>query len=746
MAHFIGLIGLFAMSPTIGNGRITDVAYYVATDGSDTNPGTIDRPFRTVTKAVTVLEPGATCYLRSGRYYETVRIKNLNGTAQNPIVFAAYRDEKVDFDGSVEIDAQWTVYKGAIYMAKLKRPVWQLFINRKSLCSARWPNGNWLDGTIWDKTKSMSWPEKGMSRFGHVYNRELKALDFSLSDGGIVIVNSGSFRTYKTFVLEHEPCSDNFTFDTANVQVHFSYEDHAEKHGYFLEGKLGLLDVEGEWFYEPEDSTVYVWPPGGANPNVLDVRGKTQSYSFDVSNSCHIKLAGIDFFGTTFRFLDCHYIVVEDCDLLYPSYSRRMLRSMGPIEVTALLVSNEFEPAYNIVCNCTFEYADGPGLELNGLGNRVENCYFHDIDYSCTYKGGYTLNMIDAPELVFRRNTVHTTGASETVRAGVRSVIELNDLSRSGHLQNDGAMIQVSVKQQDQSEIRFNWLHDTTKQGLRFDNSNKPNSPWGQNGRAHHNVAWRTDRIFAKGDKHFIYNNLSFDSHKNDLVISSDIEINGRNFSTITRNNIAGTLSGHITRTGREYSVPGLADHNWIGDVEHRDVRSQLRDPDNLDFRPRRDSELIDAGAAMEGFDHHYLGKAPDIGPYEYGDKNYWIPGRKWPEASSPVPPDKSTSVKLDVDLMWLGCYRAESHDVYFGTSETEIGAADRRSLSFKGNKSSNIFDSIEGTLQPYATYYWRIDAVRDTDTIKGRVWSFTTGSRLRAENSQLIDEGKRAR
>ena len=45
--------------------------------------------------------------------------------------------------------------------------------------------------------------------------------------------------------------------------------------------------------------------------------------------------------------------------------------------------------------------------------------------------------MIDAPELVFRRNMVHTTGASETVKAGVRSLIELNDLSRSGYLQNN---------------------------------------------------------------------------------------------------------------------------------------------------------------------------------------------------------------------------------------------------------------------------------------------------------------------
>ena len=59
----------------------------------------------------------------------------------------------------------------------------------------------------------------------------------------------------------------------------------------------------------------------------------------------------------------------------------------------------------------------------------------------------------------------------------------------------------------------------------------------------HHNVAWKTDRIFFKGDEHFIYNNLSFDSNQNDLIISSDVKIQGHNHSTITRNNLANTMS-----------------------------------------------------------------------------------------------------------------------------------------------------------------------------------------------------------
>ena len=43
-----------------------------------------------------------------------------------------------------------------------------------------------------------------------------------------------------------------FDFDADTVMVHFSYKDRVERHGYFLEGKKELIDVENEWFYEPK--------------------------------------------------------------------------------------------------------------------------------------------------------------------------------------------------------------------------------------------------------------------------------------------------------------------------------------------------------------------------------------------------------------------------------------------------------------------------------------------------------------
>ena len=701
--------------------------WYVATNGNDANPGTLAKPFRSIQRAASRMKAGDICYLRAGRYHEQVIMKDVHGQSDKPIIFTSYKNEKVILDGTVQIRSKWTKHKDHIYKTQVDNPIWQLFVNGKSVCSARWPNGNWDDGSIWDKSKSMAWPEKKKSHFGMHYNSGLQELDGSLV-GAMIIINSGSFKTYASRVTQHIPGTAYFSYDHSRVKRHFGTYP-VEKHGYFLEGQLGLLDVPGEWHFDSENKTIYLWPPDNRNPDDLEVCGKVQSYAFEGSSSSYILLKRLDFFGTTFKFEDCHHVTVQDCDFLYPSYSKRMLGDLETFDVTTMITSREYTPAYNKVVNCLFEYMDGPAIKMTGLGNVIENCYVHDVDYSCTYEGGWTINTVDAPELLFRRNTVHTTGASELFKSGARNIIELNDLSRSGFLQNDGSLIQVSVKSQNGTVVRYNWVHDGVKQGIRFDNSNKPGSRWGEGGRVHHNVAWKTDRIYFKGDKHFIHNNLSFDSKLNDLIISSELEINGRNYETITRNNIAGTFSGNRKKPGKDYPVPGIVDHNWTADIKKRDIGTQLRDSDNLDFRPRIGSELIDAGDFLEGYNFPYQGEKPDIGPYEYGDLNYWIPGCRAEKASRPIPPDGNNTIRVDADLMWLQAYRSKSNHVYFGESRQRIKEADKSDKEYQGVQKNNIY-TPKG-LKSNKVYYWRIDAEVDGELRKGDIWSFTTNKTM---------------
>ena len=121
-----------------------------------------------------------------------------------------------------------------------------------------------------------------------------------------------------------------------------------------------------------------------------------------------------------------------------------------------------------------------------------------------------------------------------------------------------------------------------------------------------------------------------------------------------------------------------------------------------------------------------YLGRDPDIGPYEFGDTLYWIPGRRLISASRPIPSSGGTSHYEFVDLIWLEGYGSVSSDIYFGTGPVLVENADPASPEYKGNQVSNIFNP--GGLTGGETYYWRVDAVKETGIEKGEVWGFKAG------------------
>ncbi len=68
--------------------------YYVALNGSDSNAGTLGSPFRTIEKAVTLVQPGQTIYVRGGTYNLTATIAIAkNGAANSLISLSAYQGE-----------------------------------------------------------------------------------------------------------------------------------------------------------------------------------------------------------------------------------------------------------------------------------------------------------------------------------------------------------------------------------------------------------------------------------------------------------------------------------------------------------------------------------------------------------------------------------------------------------------------------------------------------------------------------
>lgn len=87
-------------SPTV-NTNSEDAAntYYVSIAGDNTNPGTIDSPWKTLQYAADHADPGSYVYIRGGVYHQKLRITRGGSAAAGPIVFSGYPNETAVLDG-----------------------------------------------------------------------------------------------------------------------------------------------------------------------------------------------------------------------------------------------------------------------------------------------------------------------------------------------------------------------------------------------------------------------------------------------------------------------------------------------------------------------------------------------------------------------------------------------------------------------------------------------------------------------
>lgn len=106
-----------------------------AANASDDNPGTADKPWRTIGKASATAKAGDVVLIHAGRYPEVVTVKN-SGTPQKPIVFKGFGDDEVLLDGADEIPAEkWQLSPGSknILAIPLGRDPGQVLVDGKPI-------------------------------------------------------------------------------------------------------------------------------------------------------------------------------------------------------------------------------------------------------------------------------------------------------------------------------------------------------------------------------------------------------------------------------------------------------------------------------------------------------------------------------------------------------------------------------------------------------------------------------------
>ena len=166
----------------------------------------------------------------------------------------------------------------------------------------------------------------------------------------------------------------------------------------------------------------------------------------------------------------------------------------------------------------------------------------------------------------------------------------------------------------------------------------------------------------------------------------------------------------------------------------------------SYDFRPRKGSVFIDAGKIIEGINdgqdenfYHpstynyqnrkYVGNAPDIGPYEYGDSVYWIPGYRSASPSIPIPRDGAKNVSLEYGLAWNYPWKED----YTGTSAIVAISGPGLVKTQTFNYPNNV---MFVKLVPGGIYNWTVTV----DGVTSKSWSFTAEDMVYPLNDRSID------
>lgn len=74
--------------------------YYVSAAGSDSNPGTLEKPFKSIKKAFSMVMPGGTIYVRGGIYNESITITSSGSEDKGYITITNYPGESPILEGS----------------------------------------------------------------------------------------------------------------------------------------------------------------------------------------------------------------------------------------------------------------------------------------------------------------------------------------------------------------------------------------------------------------------------------------------------------------------------------------------------------------------------------------------------------------------------------------------------------------------------------------------------------------------
>lgn len=578
---------------------------YVATNGNDSNSGTISSPYKTFSKAVSVMSAGKTCIIRGGVYQEALLVGK-SGTAGNYITFKAADGEKVDIRATTVVNG-WQLHSGSIYKTNVTMAIDSRFRavyhNTEFMDLARWPNN--IDNNRW--TLNTIPVTGGDGAYFSVSS--IPSIDWTGAKVYYLGAHSGASWTRTitsntTTRIDHALVDiTKWPFTPHNPTVWQSQAGNNRGQLYLFD-KLEALDYAREWYYDSANAVLYFQAPDGKVPADGSVEIAVRKYNAELTGK-YIKIEGLDFFGGSIKISGTNNVFLNN-RVIHGSEGYDNLTNTGASVSEAAI---EVLGGNTLIKGNTIDHSSVNGVIIQaysgGHNSIVEGNYISNIDYVGIHA---TPVRSTADNVKVIKNTVVNAGRDGLYVNGLNCEIAYNDVSRAELINADsGVFYTVGNTELKGSVIHHNWFHDSTAPsyssgkaaGIYLDNDSKGYV-------VHHNVVWNVSWSgyqvnWANWDLDFFNNTIWNTGGAMASWINGKVQQNNRVYNNYANNGV------WVTDTGFDVQ------YNLIS------ATSPFEDATAQNFMPKAGSAIIDKGTVVSGYVNPFKGTATDLGAYELG-------------------------------------------------------------------------------------------------------------------------------
>lgn len=231
------------------------VNLFVATNGNDTNNGSLRKPFKTIQKAFEFAQKSGdknvVIEVRGGKYeFGKPVLITEEEYRNNSLIIQAYKKEKVIFSGARRVYLKWKHYKNGILKAIFdsKQSPDRLYFNGSSLPMARYPDFD-SSSRVFNGTAADAINDEKVNRWTNPVNGYIHAL------------HNGEWGDFHYRITGKS--ADGKLIYEGGWQNNRPAPMHKEYR--FVENIFEELDSPGEWYCDSTSKEIYLFPPKGAD-------------------------------------------------------------------------------------------------------------------------------------------------------------------------------------------------------------------------------------------------------------------------------------------------------------------------------------------------------------------------------------------------------------------------------------------------------------------------------------------------